>query len=336
MSMNIMLNKYFNSFFKNTEEKIDFLAKCPTSDFNNTEDMNKWIKLENKFKHLLCYNELSDFKLTVNKNGTTILNDIFSRYITSNTFVVATVNHEIILEYTNNIPNCYYITAEDINCPNIEKIITQYKASNCDNIFIYLNSIVDGKLLYNDFVSQLINNLQIENINYSSVYDAVSSLFIVPENYELFDYIVFSGHSIIPYYNLGLLFSKKNTNFGYSDLTKTTQYYELLVKFLNNRDKIYMFNYFMEQYFKDFVFDNKLKFISNSCLGIVYIKIVDPLYKKIISKQIENLNCYGIYFDETFVQIRLTFLLSEDTTKIINSLNKLKDVMKKYKNRNLL
>ena len=42
--------------------------------------------------------------------------------------------------------------------PNIEKIITQYKASNCDNIFIYLNSIVDGKLLYNDFVSQLINN----------------------------------------------------------------------------------------------------------------------------------------------------------------------------------
>lgn len=72
MSMDIMLNKYFNSFFK----------------------------------------------LTVNKNGTTILNDIFSRYITSNTFVVATVNHETILEYTNNIPNCYYIIVEDINCPN--------------------------------------------------------------------------------------------------------------------------------------------------------------------------------------------------------------------------
>lgn len=72
MSMDIMLNKYFNSFFK----------------------------------------------LIVNKNGTTILNDIFSRYITSNTFVVATVNHETILEYTNNIPNCYYIIVEDINCSN--------------------------------------------------------------------------------------------------------------------------------------------------------------------------------------------------------------------------
>lgn len=56
--------------------------------------------------------------IMLNKDGTTILNDIFSRYITSNTFVVATVNHETILEYTNNIPNCYYITAEDINCPN--------------------------------------------------------------------------------------------------------------------------------------------------------------------------------------------------------------------------
>ena len=56
--------------------------------------------------------------IMLNKNGTTILNDIFSRYITLNTFVVATVNHETILEYTNNIPNCYYITAEDINCPN--------------------------------------------------------------------------------------------------------------------------------------------------------------------------------------------------------------------------
>ena len=56
--------------------------------------------------------------IMLNKDGTTILNDIFSRYITSNTFVVATVNHETILEYTKNIPNCYYITAEDINCPN--------------------------------------------------------------------------------------------------------------------------------------------------------------------------------------------------------------------------
>ena len=56
--------------------------------------------------------------IMLNKDGTTILNDIFSRYITSNTFIVATVNHETILEYTNNIPNCYYITAEDINCPN--------------------------------------------------------------------------------------------------------------------------------------------------------------------------------------------------------------------------
>lgn len=327
-NQNIFFN-YLSSFF-NKEEKSLFTTYLNNYDYYNS-DLEEWNKSETLFKSLLPFGNLNNFNIEINKNASIFINQLFSKYVDNNTFLLGILEQPTIVDNVNKVQNKFILTADIINSFNINKIIQEYKNSNCNKLFIYAAGIIDAGIVPQEFYNELNKKLIEENIKYTFVLDDVQGMFLVPRDYSIFDYIIFTCHSLIPYYGSGILLSKTKENMGYQDSKILNNFINILQHtFIKHKNNFYIYKFMMEQYFiKEIQYKDLFTIPNNLPWNTFILNIKNEFIKNILNKYKDELFKYNIEIYDKAIIIKSTFLLSLDYNIIIEGLEKLKQILQK-------
>ena len=334
-TVSIMFQQYFSSYFNSDNERKQFMTELNYEDeynYRNSEEY-QWSETEETFKSLLPYGNLKDFHIEIHKNATSFINQIYTKYIDDDTFVVSILEHDSIKNNVKKIENNLLILTYNMTKAfDVDTIIQKYKNSNCTKMFLYVAGIVESNIIPQAYYNKLKDRLIKENIPHHFVLDDVQSMFIVPRDYSIFDKVIFTCHSLIPHYNSGILLTKIDEHMGFKD-SKPLDNFLILLKslVLNKKDKIYIFKFIIEQYLADELSHNDIFYIPDNVswnMFFLYIKkpnclnkIIDR-YKKDLDKNWINL------YNQTFM-IKANFILQLTPDEIINGFNKFKELLQK-------
>ena len=194
-TVSIMFQQYFSSYFNSDNERKQFMTELNYEDeynYRNSEEY-QWSETEETFKSLLPYGNLKDFHIEIHKNATSFINQIYTKYIDNDTFVVSILEHDSIKN-------------------NVKKV-----ENNFTKMFLYVAGIVESNIIPQAYYNKLKDRLIKENIPHHFVLDDVQSMFIVPRDYSIFDKVIFTCHSLIPHYNSGILLTKIDEHMGFKD-----------------------------------------------------------------------------------------------------------------------
>lgn len=320
--MESFIKEYFNSIFNSDEKKL-FLNNYCVSLKHFEQD---WNKIEKEYGKLLNTNK---FHLTLENNASYFIEELFNKHVDNDTFIIGCLVHSTIIKELERYNNKYILSYNDIKNLNINKLILKYKESNCKKLFIYLSSTVEQQLVSQLFYENLKKELVNQNINHIIVLDDVTTMFIIPKNYEIFDYIIYTGHSLLPNFNCGMLFYKNNIDTGYKDYIAAYTYLQQLLLFLSKKDKILLFNIMMQQYFIEELSYNIFNFSNFTTPNIFYIILTNNKLYNVVNKYKEELKSYDIYYNDGIIIIRFSHLLNQDIDKIMEGLEKLKQILQK-------
>lgn len=327
-----MLDLYFKHFFNNYHEKELFLANSPCDYIYKNIEQSEWFKIEQAYKKLLPYGNLDNFNIEINKNASTIINQLFNEYVDDNTLVVSLSEHTTLMNNIDKIKpeNCIKLDYKIIENFNIDLIIQQYKNNNNHSIFVYGAGIIQSKIVSNSFYLALKDRLVKENIKHYIALDDIHGMFIIPRDYSIFDSVIFTCHAILPNYSIGVFLSKQPENFGFRD--NVLEQFIGIVKHIviPKLNKFFLFNFMVEQYLSEELKEQSIFYKPKNAPWHTFCVSIDrDLYEKIVVKYKQELAKYSIGFYDNILTIRLNFILELDYETRMEGFKKLKEVLQK-------
>lgn len=318
---------YLSSVF--TDEEKSFIYTT----FNKT--FNDWEDLTDKYKKLLPFSHLDNYTLNTASSCTELIQNLFKKHVDNDTFVVSS-NYEHdstkrCLEKVQNKLILHY--SEDIIKLNVDKIINEFRKSNSKKIFAYFigTGLSTGEILPQTFFIKLKKALIDNQIEHTFVLDDVHGMFITPRDYSLFDYILYTCHSWIKDYEMGMMWSKTDCG-GIQDFDKTKDYLNKLYIVISKFDKIRQFKLVLSQFFAEEL-ANKATFnlFDNTTQHIFTLETHGLAFTQ---EDYNTLNRYLIKISEynsidNFIRIRFQELISFDPEFALEGLHMVKKILKK-------
>lgn len=324
--MQKVLESYFENFFT-PFEKQHFLTMGNIPQKNS--EVSEWSLAEDRFKQDLNCPGLNNFYLYLAKSASMFIDDLFNNLVDDHTFVVAANEHTTIYKNLTNTKYrlLHYNTIQNFD---IESIIDSYKHSGCNKLFVYITSILEMQIVPMAFYNKLKECLVNIGIEHVIVLDDVHSMFLIPKDYDIFDYVLFTGHALLPGFEAGFLLSKDSKPWGCSDAMILNQYLDSLEILLKKRDKLYLFTTLLQQYYAEELSNTMMfKIPKNTSFSNFYLQINQPNLYNIIERYIPELALYGIHAEENLITIRGPNFVSYDPSYSIEGLVKLKNLLQK-------
>lgn len=205
---------------------------------------------------------------------------------------------------------------------NVEAIKGYQLPKGVKNVLIYFTSTCyqTGEIHNVDAVISFIDNLKKDGISVVAVNDAVQQLFFIPSKYTTFDYIIYTAHSIIGGFNMGIcIYRKVCQPIGerwYSDVKNHIDALEKLLP-LNGLDN------FQNKYFK--AFENEIRAkrlipLKNSAKHFFVAQIVQN--PNIIERLFDN-HFLERYDNKYYIKMRLQQDSIENFTSAVNYIKNL-------------
>ena len=283
--------------------------------------------IENEYKRLLPYANIDNYTIKFGESASYFIEELFKRNVDDNTFVISAIEHSTIEECLVDIKNKFVLHYDLTKKLDIDSIVSEYIKSGCNKIFLYGTGILETQVVSQVFYEKLKDRLVENNIEHIFVLDDVQSCFLIPRDYSIFDYVIYTCHAIIPYIDSGILFCKNDVDLGYEDIEKAHEYLIELKSVLKKKDYIFLFKRMMIEYFSEEL-SNEIFSTINSVDHIFYLKY-DKEIGKFIVKHRDEFKKYKIDVEDTFIMLRFTFLLDNGIDDIIECLNKIKKVLNK-------
>lgn len=305
-----------------------------------TTDRGKdWNDITQSFKALLPYANLDNYQLYVDLSCSSFIKELFNKNVNDDsTFVISTTNEfSFTVNCLNRIKNKKLLSYEEIKTLNITPIIEKIKASKSSSVFIYMVGTIPstGQIVPQMFFENLINELKNINIPYKIALDDVHGMFLIPRNYSIFDYILYTTHSYIPNFNMGMMWSKTEESFGLYNEKRALDFYNKLQIYLSKIDKIRLFQVFLTEYFSSELSTKYLDLFTNTALHFFALRIKDLSIKDECVEQLAK-NCVWVdkpnkqYGDiSNFISFKLQDFMLEDSSYLLNSLKLCKLMLKK-------
>ncbi len=243
----------------NLVEKI--IMRIPRSkyDFVLWKSKKKFKKMESRFFDLIDTNTIDNTtnSMSFAKSATILIDRLFDYYVGPDTLVISSRDeHPSVRRNLEKTKNKYLlnrsVSLEDMyeDIQNIEEKLQTQKFSN---IFIYIiGTRVDNGLSTPQEVYEIIKKISLQyNKNIIMVIDAVQEVFMWNRDYSPFDYIIGTGHAYVKKYDLGIMITKKGLpEFGSKNHKWGFGYLRRLHILFKRKDKLFMFNNVMQNYFK--------------------------------------------------------------------------------------
>ena len=327
-----LIRWYMNSKVVEDLKAINTVRKC-TTPANFATDFD-YAKMEDEYFGLMpaCNLTSDTHMITFENSGTDFIKQIFEQEVDDDTLVVSTkyehnsvvdelkeCKHVLLLDYNNDILN------RGLHFDALIDKMTGYK-----KVFVYVigTQISTGQITPQGFFVDLKEELEKRNIKHKILLDDVHGMFMVPRDYSLFDYVLYTAHAIIPEFNMGMLISK-NGEYGYKAYNWGVEYLPKLKKLLANKTELMQFKTIMTEYFYHFLCRPELSLYPHSVNHIFAFR-TENLY--FTDAHYEELKEYGITLSEhhtpiSFVRIRFQEFLLQDPEKAIEGLNKLNTIL---------
>lgn len=288
--MRNQLIKWYLEYNVFSEEEKEFILK---KNDNNIilNQKNNYDNLVQEYFNLMLFSNITVDNYTINleNSGSFLIKQVFEDNVNDQTLVITTrYQHNGVKDCLKNCKNVIQLQMQDLINFNKDKILNYIKQFK--NIFIYIVGvqIMTGHITPQLFFIQLKNLLQKNNKKYKIMLDDVHGMFLIPRDYSIFDYILYTAHSLIPTYQMGMLINKKNNKqYGNNNYILGKQYLDKLLLILSKKEKMFLFKTIMCTYFSDILKkDNIYKLLSPSVQHIFSIQTAGLLFSEKMKKQL--------------------------------------------------
>ena len=280
--------------FKPNELKA-LTSVCPEPELKPFDQTKEEI-MANGFFEKLPYSHMSynTHEISFFKHATDAINKLFTCKVDANTLVVISNNeHENVIKAAKAYENVYVLDFDTEIMPcKLDKLYDECRKYK--KVFVYVigtqvsNGIITPQLFFEELKDWLVANYK----EHTMVIDDVHGLFIVPRNYEIFDYIVYTCHALTTMFDLGILIAKRPSMLvGWHFNNMGMAYLEALNAVLNHPVKFYSFKPIMCQYFAEEIASGKLTLNANTA-------------PHIFAPEIHGLHLNKTEFDQIFMELK--------------------------------
>lgn len=209
--------------------------------------------------------------ITFDESGTFFIDKIFANEIDDDTLVISTkYEHGSVQKQLAIVKNKLLLDSDkEIRAYNFDKIIKEIK--NYKKVFVYIigTQLSTGEITPQAFFIELKNILVKNNIQHKILIDDVHGMFLVPRDYSMFDYVLYTAHSLVREYDMGVLISKDG-KYGKKAYNWGKEYLEKLDIILKYRLKMNMFRNILIQCLNNI--------ISDTTIFRLYTQVVDHIF----------------------------------------------------------
>lgn len=327
-----LIRNYF-SLLNYTKEELELLDTIKDSKIKIDDE--KFNELTTEYLKLMpCANiSTESMYMTFGESGTELLEEVFKKEVDDETLVISTVfehpsvqnclkdvKNKIILETTNEIRN--------IDVLKLAGCAKQYK-----RVFVYIigTQLTTGEITPQETFYKIKDIFDKEDIKYKLFIDDVHGMFVVPRDYSIFDYVLYTAHAIVPKYEMGLLLSKDNT-IGIKAYNWGKDYLERLNIIKNKFSIIFLLRTVINEYLYDIINDENFFKQYTHCSDHVFAVYTKDIFYT--EKEAEELEKYYIIVNkqqikDNFIRIRFQEFSRLDTEKALEGLNLLRKILSK-------
>ena len=244
-----------NSFSK---RELYFL-NMPRKNDIKTDVLDK--ELYNRFISLLpLKNSMPlNYKIGFAERASIFIEELFKKEVTEDTIILSTrYEHGNVTKHLINKNTIFLDSEKDLRGNNLINILKNLPKNKKVFVYVIGTQLASGEITPQSFYLTCKEYFVKNNIDHVLVIDDVHGLFLVPRDYSIFDYILFTMHALVPNYNLGILFSKKQFTSSFSNciLKEITLKLKIILK---NKDKMLLFKNIITNELKE-VTDDKINF----------------------------------------------------------------------------
>ena len=245
-----------------TKDELEIIRKERSTEIITSKNFNK---LADKFFNKIPYNKLSTktHEISFAIHATTLIQLLFKKYVDDDTLVICTDGeHNSAKSCIEKSKNVFYLSYnKDIlqdSKQSIKKIIEESKKYK--KVFVYIigtqisNGVITPQLFFENLKKAFVEH----NIQHILTIDDVHGMFLVPRDYSIFDYIIYTAHVLTLHYDMGICINKLGlTRVGYKIYNWLEDYIKNLDIILKRSTKLYTFKPILFEVFSRFlVFKN--------------------------------------------------------------------------------
>jgi len=285
------------------QEEIYIKSSCPSSQYLPVYE-DEHLALQDSYFSLLPFSHVSSDTHIIElfDCATDGIKSLFKKFCESDDVLVVTSEneHNNVKELVSKCKHVYIFN--EFNETEFEKKVKLYKKV----FFYHIGTQISNGIITSQYIFEKIKEIFIRNnIEHIMVLDDVHGMFIVPRDYSIFDYIVYTCHALVTDFNLGMIICKKESQElgGFRDYNKSIAYKQALDVILSRKEKFYQFKYIMYQYFEDLFREHVLelpKFLTAPHIFAPEVKITHILYKDMYMNIKSKLKEYGMRLEATF------------------------------------
>lgn len=179
--------------------------------------------------------------------ATDIIKQIFDRY-KDYLIITSKIEHESVYKSIDG-RQALFLDWNDIKHKQFQQILQYIKNTQNRKIIFYVGQInfLTGQEVPNDLYKSFRHFALCNDIETIIVNDAVQQMFVGHCITECCDYIIGTAHSLIPKFNLGIVFCTKNNTIGFSDTYSGLEYITKLIPISQYTNKILSFSDYIAQ-----------------------------------------------------------------------------------------
>ena len=292
-------------------------------------DEGSYKKLEDEYFERLPFGNIDSdgYDISFSKKATDLIVELFRLHVDDDTLVISSDSeHDNVKKCLSGCKNRLILT--DLTNVSMNNILVESKKYKKVFVYIIGTQISNGRITPQNLYIEL-KELFIKNgIEHIMVIDDVHGMFIIPRDYSIFDYIIFTAHALVLNYSMGMLISRKGLYRAESIYNWGSDYLPSLDIVLKRQEKLRMFNYVMSEYFYFYLKSNDYKLFPNVAPHIFSLIAINKNFTEDMCQLLKPYQIKVEYSNQkyTFLRFRAAQYIS-DPDLLLPGLDKLETIL---------
>lgn len=176
--------------------------------------------------------------------ATSLIGKLFEKYADEDTLIITTeFEHENVRDrYLPKYQNVFKLNVKEFETGDLSRLVSLIKTMKPTKVFVYMigTRVTSGYIMSQSILSHVKQILTKKNIPHVFCLDACQEICKI-RDYSLFDHIIFTAHSALMYFDLGILYSKENPNFE-CDWERYCEFVEKKKQLIDSNVDLLLFN----------------------------------------------------------------------------------------------
>lgn len=271
--------------------------------------------------------------ITFDESGTFFIDKVFANEVDDDTLVISTnYEHGSVQKQLAIVKNKLLLDSDkEIRNYNFTRIINEIPKYKKVFVYIIGTQLSTGEITPQAFFEKLKDILVKFKVVHKILIDDVHGMFLVPRDYSIFDYVLYTAHSLVREYDMGVFISKDG-KYGKKAYNWGKEYLEKLDIILKYHTKMNMFRNILIQCLNEIIKDNHIFRLYTQTVDHIFAVETAGIYYS--EDEWNKLDSYYIRVSEhpiykSWIRIRFQEFSRLPTNKALEGLEYLKKLLDK-------